>query len=394
MEDPLHITIATPYLPYPDVPHGGGQDLFQLIRFLVRRNEVRVVSFADEPQAANADALRPFVTDLHLVWPAITARQKWSNVLSSLRSGRLRHLGRRAEREMRQIIASWPADVLHCAWTEMGRYLDAAQAGVVRVLDEVDVRFLAEQTVMKQRRWASRRRQELAYCRQADLVLTRSSRDLSVLQTALPDLHGLVLPPVAHVAEFVAIEPAASVPGRVLFVGAMNRYRNQAAATWLAESLWPSVRTACPGATLRIVGANPPDYIRALGQEPGIVVTGWVEDLGQEYARARVIVAPMRSEAGALNKVLDALAAGRPVVATEQANAGIGAPTGAIIPADTAEDFAAAIVRLLGDDSNWRQVGLAGRRYVQENFDWPGAVRRYQETLLTLRDKLARGWAQ
>ena len=103
---------------------------------------------------------------------------------------------------MREKIAEWPADVLHCAWTEMGRYLDATPAGAVRVLDEVDVRFLVEEATMKRRRWASRRRQELTYCREADLVLTRSRRDLSVLQEALPDLRGLVLPPVAHITEY------------------------------------------------------------------------------------------------------------------------------------------------------------------------------------------------
>ena len=58
---------------------------------------------------------------------------------------------------------------------------------------------------MKRRKWASRRRQELTYCREADLVLTRSRRDLSVLQEALPDLRGLILPPVAHITEYASI---------------------------------------------------------------------------------------------------------------------------------------------------------------------------------------------
>ena len=79
----MHITVATPYLPYPDVPHGGGQDLFQLIRVLGRRHEVRVVSFTDPHQAAHAEELRSFVTDMHLVWPATTARRKWSSALPS-----------------------------------------------------------------------------------------------------------------------------------------------------------------------------------------------------------------------------------------------------------------------------------------------------------------------
>ena len=173
-------------------------------------------------------------------------------------------------------------------------------------------------------------------------------------------------------------------PSRVLFVGNMSRRRNQTAVSWLVESVWPLVRAACPEANLHIVGAEPPASIIALEQIPGVTVTGWVADLGAAYAQARVVVAPMRSEAGALNKILDGLAAGRPVVATTMANAGIAAPPAAIILADEAAFFARAIIDLLQNDAAWRRMGAAGRRYALANFDWETAVRHYEQILLTL----------
>jgi glycosyltransferase involved in cell wall biosynthesis len=383
----MQITIATLYLPYPDVPHGGGQDLFHLIRFLGQRHTVRLVSFVDGAQAAYAAALRPFVTDLHLVRPAVSWVEKWQNGVAAIKNGRWPLLGRRAGREMRQTIAGWPADAVHCAWTEMGRYLDAAPPGAVRVLDEVDVRFLVEQQAGSRLRWiAQRRHEELAYCAAADLVLTRSARDLTALKQARPGLKGLILPPVGHVPDYAAIRPEESRPGRVLFVGNMSRTRNQTAVFWLVEAIWPLIRAACSEATLHIVGAAPPPSISALDQTPGVTVTGWVADLRTAYAQARVVVAPMRSEAGALNKVLDGLAAGRPVVATPVANAGIAAPAAAVALADEAAPFAQAIIDLLQDGAAWQQMGAAGRRYVLANFDWETAVQRYEQTLLALTE--------
>ena len=105
----MHITIATLYLPYPDVPHGGGQDLFHLVRFLGRRHTIRVASFVNAAQAVHADALRPFVADLRLVRPAVSWREKWQNTMTALKNGRWWTLGRRADMEMRQALAGWPA---------------------------------------------------------------------------------------------------------------------------------------------------------------------------------------------------------------------------------------------------------------------------------------------
>jgi len=389
----LRITVASLYLPYPGVPHGGGQDLFHLIRFLGRQHRVRLASFVDAKQAQHAGSILPYVAELALVQPAVSWRQKATRALVALRNGRPRTLGRRAAAELRAFLQAAPADVLYCAWTEMGAYLADGPPGALRVLDEVDVRFIVEEGApdgLRPGRIARRKAQELAYCRQADLVVTRSARDLAVLRRHLPGLAGTVLPPIAHVADFATIEPAASQPGRVLFVGAMDRQRNQQAARWLVDAIWPQIRAACPGATLHIVGADPPPAIRALGERPGVRVSGWVDDLRAEVAAARVVVAPMNSEAGALNKVLDGLAAGRPVVATPPANAGIGAPAAALSQAASAGAFARAVLRLLQDGGAWARQAEAGRAFIRERFDWDHAAGRLEERLLAACARRAR----
>ena len=385
----MNIVIATSHLPYPTVPHGGGQDLMALIRFLGERHAVRVVAYVGSDQVPHAGELAPYVADLCLVHPAVSLRAKWVNARRALRRGDWRRLGQRAVLETQQAIAAWAAarqaDVLLCVWTEMGRYLATAPAGVVRVLDEVDVRFVVEEAeavrprVRRPNAW--RKAEELAYCRAADLVLARSQRDLAALQAALPQLRGRVLPPVALSAALLAApHTALGEAGRILFVGALDREPNARAARWLADDIWPMVRAAHPAAQLRLVGANPTPAVQRLGERPGITVTGYVADLLPEYAHARVVVTPMLTEGGAFNKVMDALAAGRPLVTTPLANAGVAAPAEALCAAADARSFARAIIHLLGDDEASRQLGAAARRFATR-FDWRRAAEEVEVVL-------------
>jgi glycosyltransferase involved in cell wall biosynthesis len=173
----------------------------------------------------------------------------------------------------------------------------------------------------------------------------------------------------------------------VLFVGNLARRRNQAAAEWLVWEVWPLLQVLCPQAQLRLVGAEPTSAIEQLGQIPNITVTGWVPDLRAEYAQARVVVAPLHSEAGALNKVLDGLAAARPVVVTSRANAGIEVPEGAIAVVDSAEGFAQAVADLLADEVSWQEIGQRGREFVLSHFDWEAAAERYEAKLRNLLER-------
>ena len=384
----MNLVIATPYLPYPGVPHGGGADLLALIEFLRPRHAVRVLSFGDDATAPHAPKLRPLVSDLRLVRPAVTARQKLAHAQAALATGAWRTLGQRAAGEVRAALAAWAAagqvDVLYCAWTEMGRWLPLAPRGAVRVLDEVDLRWRAESAAARAQPWRwlgvwRRKQQERAYIRNADVVVARSARDARWLQAQ--GAASLVLPPVAHTRVFLNIRPEAAASGRVLFVGALDRARNRAAARWLVEAVWPLVRAACPGAELRLVGAHPPPDLLARAGRAGVTVTGYVPDLDAEYAAARVIAAPLLGAAGALNKVMDGLAAGRPVVATRAANAGIEAPPTALVTADEPRAFAQAIVRLLSDDVAWQNMSTAARAFARATFDWEAAAARLEAEL-------------
>ena len=173
--------------------------------------------------------------------------------------------------------------------------------------------------------------------------------------------------------------PESDQAATVLYTGTMSHPPNRDGAIWLVEEVWPVLRGLVPNATLRIVGRNPTrDVVSLASRRDGIEVIGGVPTLAPYYADARVVVAPIMSGGGTRLKVLDALAVGRPVVATTVAVEGLSISEGeGVLIRDRAAQFAGAISELL--DSSTKRASLAerGRAVVSQRFGWP----RLAETL-------------
>jgi glycosyltransferase involved in cell wall biosynthesis len=171
----------------------------------------------------------------------------------------------------------------------------------------------------------------------------------------------------------ISIDPARVMAAErdaagLLFVGAMYRDANVDAVRWFCGEILPRVRAAMPAATLTIVGADPTEQVRRLAGA-GVAVTGFVDVIEPCYARAAVFVSPLRIAGGVAGKTRDAMAAGCAVVSTSAGNAGLDAMPGThLLVADTADDFAAAVLRLLRDETLRRRLGEAGRRFALERY--------------------------
>jgi len=155
----------------------------------------------------------------------------------------------------------------------------------------------------------------------------------------------------------------------VVFVGGLWHPPNWDGVFWFCAEVWPHVRAAVPDATFRLIGSNAwslPIDTPTLTAAPGVVVEGFVADLGAVYAAAAVVVAPVRFGAGMKGKVCEAMAAGVPVVTTTVGAEGIHAVAGRdLLVADDPEAFAAAVVSLLGDPERAAAVGAAGAAAIQ-----------------------------
>ncbi len=171
--------------------------------------------------------------------------------------------------------------------------------------------------------------------------------------------------------DFFAASPAPAGPRRdVVFLGKMDYHANIDAALYFVDKIWPQVRTRRPDLRLVIVGAQPPKQILAL-RDQGITVTGTVPDVRPYYQGALASVVPLRVGGGTRLKILEAMAAGTPVISTRLGAEGLEAVDGRdILIADTPEAMADRLVSLQADTPQWHDLVANARRVVQAKYDW------------------------
>jgi sugar transferase (PEP-CTERM/EpsH1 system associated) len=161
----------------------------------------------------------------------------------------------------------------------------------------------------------------------------------------------------------------------IAFTGVMDYWPNVDGVRWFVDEIFPRVRADVPDARLLVVGSRPTPEVRAWAGGPGVTVTGFVDDVRRFVGDAAVCIAPLRVARGIQNKVLEAMAMGRPVVCTPEALEGIEAANerDVLVASDTAA-FAQAVVRSLLEPETARRIGAAGRGLVESRYSWPQSL--------------------
>lgn len=180
-------------------------------------------------------------------------------------------------------------------------------------------------------------------------------------------------PHAAHADPYAAL-PAPGGPDLV-FTGTMDYWPNVDAVCWFAREVLPALRERHPGARFHVVGANPAPEVSALAALPGVHVTGRVADVRPYVAHAALAVAPLRIARGIQNKVLEAMAMGRPVVASPQAHEGVRAETGRdLLVADGVRETVRLCAEVL--DGHHPGLGAAARRAMERAYAWSATLSR------------------
>ncbi len=284
-----------------------------------------------------------------------------------------------------------------------GAELSRALTNIPTVFDSVDsISLLFEHVRQSGPTWRSRllARLDLARTRHYESrllahyprVLVTSPRDkATLLELATQAEKNGLLPniPAGKVEERLVVLPngvdldyfsplnIARSPDMLVFTGKMSYHANIAAALDLATKVMPYIWQQLPQTQLAIVGKDPVPELKALTQNPRIIVTGTVPDLRPYLSQATVAMTPIRYGVGIQNKVLEAMAMCTPVVSTPQAVSALKIETGqdALI-ADTPQAMAQAVIKLLTDTELCQRVGQAGRRYVETHNDWQVMAQR------------------
>jgi glycosyltransferase involved in cell wall biosynthesis len=159
----------------------------------------------------------------------------------------------------------------------------------------------------------------------------------------------------------------------------MDYRPNVDAVVWFVDECWPEILEVWPLARFRVVGHSPSRAIRRLAHVPGVEIVGSVPSVQSELASFDVSVAPLRIAHGLQNKVLEAMAAGVPVVASSKAAAGVGGRHNEqFLIADGAESVIRSVLALASDPAERQRLGLAGRAFVARRHRWADALARFE----------------
>jgi sugar transferase (PEP-CTERM/EpsH1 system associated) len=166
-------------------------------------------------------------------------------------------------------------------------------------------------------------------------------------------------------------------PDTVSFIGRMDYYPNQECMLRFCKQVWPLLRAQRAQMKLLIVGADPAPHIRALGELPGVTVTGSVPDVRPYIRGSALMVAPLAIARGTQNKILEAMAMGVPVVTSSPAAGGVDAEAQRhLLVADSAADIAAAVLRIVENRAERERLAIAGRERMLSHHAWPKSMQR------------------
>ena len=242
------------------------------------------------------------------------------------------------------------------------------------------------------------RRYEQKFIRLGDAHTVCSERERQLLLSFDPRARVAVIENGVDVSYFSQVAELLGGSRRtVVYVGLMEYHANVDAVGYFAREVWPRVRQLRPELEFKIVGARPTAEVLALANQPGITVTGTVDDLRPYYREALAAVVPLRVGGGTRLKILEAMAAGVPVISTSLGAEGLTAENGKeILLADTPPAMAEALAGLDEASPEWRRLSENGSRLVLSRYDWTvigkKLVRVYAENLgVNLEESSGRG---
>ena len=393
----MHILFVTPNLPIPT--SSARVRPFNLIKQLATRHQVSVLTFIQPSEYSMLEALEPYCQRIELI-PLGSFRHlgKWRNrvqgwllLLLARRPRALYTFPVKMMREpLRNMVQTSDLDVVHFEQLYLAE-LRSEVRQLPAVLGEQNVEF---QVIKNLQRVSSspihRIRDELSWrkmlafetrsIRRFPVCLAVSEQDARLLRKIS---EGAEVHVVTNGVDTRAFAPEDSELGRradnVLFFGTLNYGPNRDGIKWFCQDIWPMIHRIKPDVELEIVGIDPPPDVMALGELPGVKITGFVPDIRHKLWSATLSIAPLRWGGGTRLKIIEALAAGCPMVSTSAGVEGLDLEDGKeIIVADRADAFAQAVTNLLQHPSRRADLSAAGQRSVAAKYDWSAIVLRLE----------------
>ncbi|MGH7602006.1 MAG: glycosyltransferase, partial [bacterium] len=392
----MKILLITPRLPYP--PYRGDKlKIFNLLKRLSKDNSIHLLSFVENGREREyIQHLAPYCATVEVV-----PLPRWRSYLQCL-FGLFSTLplqvhyfkSQKMRRRIAEICRHNHFDVIHTHLIRMAQYT-AGSEHPLQVLDLTDAvslylsRFLSRE---KNQLLKLLLKVELERIKRYENILEQfhasfvcSEPDKEQLLQAAPEADIRIIPNGVDLAYFSNDKPVKYDPARIVFTGNLTYYPNIDGIFYFVNEIFPLVKKEVPAAKFYIVGQSPPAKVRALASND-VIVTGFVEDIKQHYLSSAVAVSPIRFGAGTLNKILEPLVLGVPVVATSMGTEGLDVTNGKeILIADGPHTFARHVVRVMKEPAYRDSLGQEGMAIIRRLYNWDAIVQAlenvYQEMI-------------
>jgi sugar transferase (PEP-CTERM/EpsH1 system associated) len=392
--------------PYP--PDKGDRiRAFNIIRYLARRTNLTVVALDDEGvSTGQIEELERIVSHLEVV----SVKSPWriftllGQILAGKSISESFFFSKALHDLLRQRSKNSQFDAVMISASSLAVYLEPfVHCEAKTIVDLVDV----DSEKWRQYADSSRGLRRLIYAREyrrvrqleerllstADAVTLVSEDEADLLRGHYQDEAQLKkIHAVSNGVDLDYFSPVDVEQSRsICFLGAMDYRPNVDAVIWFAKEVWPHLRNNHSDLVFNIVGRNPSPEVNSLRKVEGIHVTGAVPDVRPWLAQTLAVVAPLRIARGIQNKVLEAMAMGRAVVASPEALTGLSVEReGNVLEAVTPDEWYYQIRNLMQDRERRTSFEQAARRYVEVNHSWDATLAHLDELLsLTPSEKMA-----
>ena len=382
----LYVTHRVPYPP----DRGDRIRTWNVLKFLAGRASVDLVCLADEPASDETLNVLRSVTKRLAVIPH-AGRSRYVRGAISMMCGNTVTEGLFDSPELTRVLKDWSTstryDAVLASSSGVARYLfpPCVLKDTKRWVDLIDVDSQKWLDYAKSATFPMSMiyRIEGKRLRKVECRLAETCERLLVVSEAERELF-LGFCPTNRIEavgsgvdyEYFAPQSDSHVePHSCAFVGVMNYKPNADGAIWFAQNVWPGIRQRYPDAKFYVVGKSPTPEVQMLSSVAGIEVTGSVPDVRPYLMRSTCVVVPLQIARGVQNKVLEAMACGRPVICSPEPLKGLAVEPGVhLLRADSAEAWISSLSRVFDDVQLQKNLGTAAMKCVQQNYSWNSAL--------------------
>jgi len=402
----MRILFISTWFPYP-LDTGSRLRVHYLLRALSERHEVHLIAFLPDERAT---ALLPTLAGWGVRTEVVRRNPFWRDPVKA----RLAYIsplprdvvsGHSAEMQARvgEALSGESYDLVIASVTEVAPYTLQSR-GIPRLLEEhnfltawIAEKHLTERSAprraMRWLTWQKSLHYERRLYPEFDAVTMVSKRECQAVEAVIPAMAGRVTA-IPNGVDTERSRPGLAVPqpDALVFNGTLSYYANLDAMRFFCSEILPAIQAQRPAVRMQITGRHDGVDLAGVAGQPGVSLTGFLDDVQPTVAGSWACVVPLRQGGGTRLKILEALALGTPVIATSKGAEGLDVtPEHDILIADDPTEFARQTVRLLGNPDLRAQMAANGRALVEAKYGWDRIGRAFCEVVEGVRSRLSDG---